>query len=198
MGYPVISTSTTGMNRTIRTYNIRSNGLNAGFAISKLMQYFEISAESGYFNSNSTKKIQGAFSIMTYPLGNSELYFGGKISAGKELNSTSSKINLVKGFTAGFSVGRRVWLEFAGLTGDLNNYVDNNGMYIYNSSDILKNKLTGRLIMPFNKAGITIFAGGGISSYSSELINEDGIISYGTNRLNYSSNNFTGGISWNF
>jgi hypothetical protein len=54
------------------------------------------------------------------------------------------------------------------------------------------------VIIPFNKAGITIFAGGGIGSYKSEFIPADGLISGNANNLNYNSNNFKGGLSWNF
>ncbi|HUX55488.1 MAG TPA: hypothetical protein VMV77_00820 [Bacteroidales bacterium] len=198
VGYPIISITTTGMNHSARTYNVRSNGLHVGLAVSKSFGFIGVGAETGYFVYNSTKNWQGTFSLMAYPLGNNNIYFGAKLSTGKELNMVSSDLKIVKGFTAGFSIGRKIWFEFSGLTGDLINYTDNNGLYIYNSLDILKNKLTGRIIIPFNKAGITIFAGGGISSYSSELLSEDGIISYGTNKLNYNSNNFTGGISWNF
>ncbi len=198
MRYPIISISTTGINHSIRSFDVRSNGLNAGLSVEKSIGFISLGAEAGYFINSSIKKMQGTLSLMVYPLGNSEIYFGGKLATGKEMNSGSSDLSIIKGFTAGFSIGRRVWLEFSGLAGDMYNYVDNNGLYIYNSSDILKSKITGRIIIPFPKVGLTISAGGGVGSYSSELFTETNTISYGTNKLNYNSINYTGGISWNF
>jgi len=197
-GYPIITISTSGMNSSARTEKARSNGFNAGMAITKSMGYVAVGAEASFSYLNYMKRLQGTATLIVYPFGNSDIYFGGKISAVQELQNSSSIPGIVKGFTAGFSIARKVWFEFSGLSGDMNNYTDNNGLYVYNSADILKSKLSCRIIMPFNKAGLSVYAGGGLSSYSSEFITEDGIISYGTNKLNYNSNNFTGGISWNF
>jgi len=197
-GYPLITITTTGMNSSARTVNVRSNGFHTGMAVSKSMGFVAVGAEAGYSYLNYSYRIQGTASLMLYPFGNSDIYIGGKLSAVKELQNTSSVPGIVKGFTAGFSIARKVWFEFSGLSGDMNNYIDNNGLYVYNSADILNSKLSGRVIVPFQKAGLSVFAGGGVSSYSSEFITKDGIISYGTNKLNYNCNNFTGGISWNF
>ena len=109
-----------------------------------------------------------------------------------------SDLKIVSGFTAGFSIAGKVWFEFSGLTGDMKNYVSDNGLYVYNSVDLPDSKISGRIIIPINKIGLTIFAGGGISSYSSEFIPLDGINSLSTNKLDYNNNNFTGGISWDF
>jgi len=197
-GYPLIYMTTPGMNASAETYNVRSNGFFAGTAITKYTGFFIMGCEFAYSKLNNMRRLQGTVSLMVYPLGNSDIYFGGKISTGQKLQNTISDKEIIKGFTAGFSIASKVWLEISGLSGDLNNYTDNNGLYIYNSADILKNKVSGRIIIPFIKSGITIYAGGGISSYVSEFIPEDGIISNNATRLNYNSNNFTGGISWNF
>lgn len=195
-GYPLIYISATGAQKRVRSYDVRTYGLNAGMAVTKSIGYVVFGAEAGYFEYNSAKNLQGTFSFMVYPLGNSDIYIGGKVSAGKD--SYASNTSIIKGLTAGFSISRKVWIEFSGLTGDMKNYSDNNGLSLYSSADILKNKITGRIMMPFKKAGLTIFAGGGISSYSSEFIPESGIATTGLNKLVYNSINFTGGITWNF
>jgi len=196
--YPVISISTAGMNTSVKTTSMRSNGYVAGIAITKSMGFVIVGAEGGYSNLNNLQRAQGTISLVVYPRGNSDIYFGGKISAGKKLKNRSTTPAIVEGFTAGFSVAGKVWFEFSGLTGDMDYYTDNNGLYIYNSTDVIRNKLSGRIIIPIEKIGLTCFAGGGLSSYSSEFIPEDGIISNNTNKLNYNSTNFTGGLSWNF
>jgi len=90
IGYPLISISTGGMNPFAKTYNVRSNDFFAGMAIKKSLGFVEIGAESGYANLNSIELLQGTVSLIVYPAGNSSVYFGGKISAGKELKRTSS------------------------------------------------------------------------------------------------------------
>jgi hypothetical protein len=197
-GYTIITTSTAGMNSSIRSEKVKSNGFHGGMAITKSMGFLTIGGETGFSYLNYAKGVQGTVSLLFYPLGNSDIYFGGKITAVKELQNSSSDLGIVKGYTAGFSIARKVWFEFSGLAGDMNNYTDINGLYVYNSADILKSKLSFRITIPFYKAGLSVYAGGGLSSYSSEFITEDGIISYNTNTLNYNSNNFTGGISWSF
>lgn len=197
-GYPLLYFTTNGMNKNAGTYNVRTNGYFAGAALSKNLGYIICRAESGYSYINLKKQVQGSASLLVYPLGNADIYLGAKLSVGKELVGNMSDLKIVGGFTAGFSIAHKVWFEFSGLKGDMNNFIEDNGLYIYNSSDKLENKYTGRVIIPINKNGFRVFAGGGISSYSSELIPEDGIISNSANKLNYNSNNFTGGISWDF
>jgi tetratricopeptide (TPR) repeat protein len=196
--YPLIYISTPGMNSSADTYNVRSNGYVTGAALKKNMGFVEIGGEVGYSYLNFLKHVQGTASLKFYPFGNSDIYVGGKISAGKELEENNSDIKIISGFTAGFSISGKVWLEFSGLAGDLKNYVSDNGLYVYNSADVLESKFSGNIIIPISKTGLTIFAGGGISSYSSEFIPDDGLISNSTNELNYNNLNFTGGISWDF
>lgn len=196
--YPVIKISTTGMNSSARAYNVRSNSFYTGASIFKSSGFFSVGIESGYASINSLKQVQGTVSTMFYPAGNSRIYFGVLVSAEKELKTLSSGIRIIEGFTAGFSIAGKVWFDLSGLRGDMKNYIGNNGLYIYNSTDLLKSKFSGKITIPFPKAGLTIFAGGGVSSYSSYYIPLDGIITDSANELNYSSNNFTGGISWNF
>jgi len=197
-GYPIIVISTAGMNSSIKTEKVRSNGFHAGIAINKSMGYLAIGTEAGFSYLNYMKRLQGTASMMFYPFGNSDICFGGKISAVQEFQNSSSIIGIVEGFTAGFTIARKVWFEFSGLSGDMDNYTDNNGLYVYNSADILKSKLSGRILIPLYKARLSIYVGGGTSSYSSEFIPSDGTISNSANTLNYNSINFTGGISWNF
>jgi tetratricopeptide (TPR) repeat protein len=196
-GYPIITNSTTGMNSSVTTVDVRSNGFHTGVAVTKSMGYLAIGTEAGFSNLNYMKRLQGTASILVYPFGNSDIYFGGKIATVQELQNNSIT-GIVKGFTAGFTIARKVWFELSGLSGDINNYTDKNGLYIYTSADILKSKLSGRIIIPFTKAGLSIYLGGGTSSYSSEFIPLDGTISNFTNTLNYNNINFSGGITWNF
>lgn len=196
--YPIVYISNTGMNPRVETYKTTTNGFYAGMALTRSSGYLSAGIEGGYSDFNNIKKMQGTLNAVFYPAGNSRFYIGGKISVIKSPGSIRSETGYVEGAMAGFSIAGKVWFEFSGLIGDLDHYAENNGLYIYNSTDLLGRKTLARIIIPFSKAGLTLFAGAGISSYSSDFIPADGVISVSSNRINYNSNNYTGGISWNF
>ena len=196
--YPLIYFSTQGMNPVLKQYYSRSYGGFTGLSISKSFGYLATGIEAGYTGFYRISRMQGTFSAMLYPLGNSRFYMGGKISVIKSPEENFRESGLVKGLYAGFSIAGRVWIELSGLSGDMAYYADNNGLYIYNTSDVLKTRLLSRIIVPFNKIGLTLFAGAGIYSYSSDFIPADGDISVSLNNINYKSKSYTGGLSWNF
>ena len=80
----------------------------------------------------------------------------------------------------------------------MKNFTDNNGLIVYNSSDVLTGKYNGNIIVPFYRSGLSLFAGGGFSNYTSEFIPADGNNSSDSDKMDYQSFNLTGGISWNF
>ncbi len=196
--YNSVYFATQGMNVNVIEYNSILNGFFGGFNISKAAGFMILGLDAGYITFNKVHNIQGSLSVVFYPFGNSELYFGGTFSAIKHTDDKTTSSSFVEGASAGFSVARKVWIEFSGLNGDLDHYAGHNGMYIYNSADILKNKLLARIIIPFNKAGLTLYGGAGISTYYSNYISFDGGVSSFSNKINYRSINYTGGISWNF
>lgn len=196
--YPLVTVTSTGMNSRASKYSVAMKGFFTGISLAQSVGFADVSIATGYSEINYLKQAQGTFSLMVYPSGNLNIYFGGKVSLAKELNGSSLDMKITQSGTLGFSLARKVWLEFSALTGDLKNYIGNNGLYIYNSADILKNRFYGRLIFPIVKTGLTISAGGGISAYYSELAAEDGSVVQNSNNINYNSINFTGGISWNF
>ena len=196
--YNSIYFATQGMNVNVLRYNTALNGFYGGLKISKAAGFINFSLEAGYVAFNAVHNMQGSLSAVLYPFGNSEFYFGGTLSAIKRTEGPGNSPLFAEGALAGFSVARRVWVELSGITGELDNYAGNNGLYIYNSTDILKNSLLARIIIPFYKAGLTISGGAGLSTYYSNYINFDGQVSSFSNRINYRSINYTGGISWNF
>ncbi len=80
----------------------------------------------------------------------------------------------------------------------MKNHTESNGLIIYNGIDYPTGKYSGKIIVPFYKSGITLYAGGGMGSYSSEFIPFDGYNNYDPNKLNYKNYSVTGGLSWNF
>jgi hypothetical protein len=196
--YPYIATGSTGNNTFLYQYDERTNGFAGGLAVTKSGGLYSIGGEAAYSNLNYSRQMQGTLSLMIYPLGNRKLYFGGKFSGVAGTRTPESDIRYVSGFTAGLTILNRLWIEFTGLTGYMKNYSDNNGLIVYNSSDVLSGKYNGNIIVPFYRSGLSLFAGGGFSNYTSEFIPADGNISSDSDKLEYQSFNITGGISWNF
>ena len=196
--YPMVTINYYGMNPFSTTYSVRTNGFAGGLRITKSGGFVTIYGETGFSSLNYSRQIQGTLSLMIYPAGNRNIYLGGKFSVVTGVEKSDSDLRLVTGFLAGFSIRNRVWFEFSGLTGEMKNYTDNNGLIVNNSTDILTGKYNANVIVPFYKAGISLFAGAGISSNTSEFIPADGVNSYDSNKLDYNTYILTGGISWKF
>ena len=197
-GYPFISISYQGMNISSTTYDIRSNGFAGGLGITKTGGFFTLAGEAVYTNLNYTGNIQGAVSLILFPAGNRTIYIGGNIAGLSQIEPSGEGMHLIFGAIAGISLKDKVWFELSGTSGNMKNYTENNGLVVYSSADYLTGKYGGRIIVPFYQKGISFFAGGGKAFYSSEFISADGINNSGNNKLDYSSYNITGGISWNF
>ena len=75
--------------------------------------------------------------LKLYPLGNLNLYF---ISSASYLHETDNK-NFIFSQAAGFSPVKNLWLETSGTFGDLSDYIESDGLYIYNTFDATKLKL---------------------------------------------------------
>ena len=126
------------------------------------------------------------------------MYLGGSITAGSNPGADSTKLRLVTGFIAGFSIKNHVWFEFSGAVGKMKNHTEQNGLIVYNGIDYPAGKYNGRIIVPFYKAGITLFAGAGIGTYSSEFLPFYGYNNYDPNKLDFKNYSVTAGLSWNF
>lgn len=195
--YPYISISNSGMNYRATTYIVNTGGFAGGMGLTKTGGFITIAGEAVYTNLSQVRNLQGNVSLILYPAGNRSFYFGANLAGISENGDRSSDLNIIKGFIAGISIRNRIWLEFTGSSGKMKNYSENIGLIIYNSEDYLRAKYTGRIFIPFYKAGITVYAGGGWGRYSSEFIPDDGSNDIDNNILNYKSYTITGGITWN-
>lgn len=187
-----------GMNSGVSTSNITDFGYVSSFRIRRSGGYISFGAEAGFSELNYLRQAQGSGSLTIYPLGNQRLYLGGSLSAIFPIEDQSEPFTVISGIMAGFSISNKLWFEFDLLNGFMRNFIENNGLLVYNSSDILERKFSTRLVVPFNKPGISFYAGFSRSWFSSEWIPEDGVNSNNSNIIRYFSNNLTGGISWNF
>ena len=197
-GYPLVAFSYTGMNPSPYTYDGRSNGFAGGFGITKTGGYISLSGEAVYSKLNKIGQMQGTMSLIFYPAGNRNVYLGGNFTALYNPGTDSPEIRPVAGFITGFAISSKVWFEFSGTSGNMKNHTESNGLIVFNGIDYPTAKYSGKIILPFYKAGITLFAGACIGSYSSEYMPFDGYNDFDPNKLNYNNFSVTGGLSWNF
>jgi hypothetical protein len=91
---------------------------------------------------------------------------------------------LVYSQSAGFLATPKLWLEGDITFGNLDNYVENNGLYVYNSLDATKFRI-GTTAFWYVSPKITLFAN---YSYNKKLISNS--------QTYYNQNSLSGGFIW--
>ena len=196
--YLLPAISYNGMYYTPYTYNYKTGGFAGGISITKTGGYITVSGEAIYSSLNKINNLQGTLSVYCYPLGNRSIYFGGNIAALHSLAANSQGTTLINGFFAGFSIKNRIWFEVNGTSGKMKNLSELNGLILYNGIDNPTSKYNAKITVPVYKAGISLFAGAGGGSHTSEFVPIDGFNITDANKLIYNNYNITGGLTWNF
>ncbi|HUX95357.1 MAG TPA: tetratricopeptide repeat protein [Bacteroidales bacterium] len=197
-GYPFINIIYSGNKSFISEYQVKNKGYATGFRITRMSGYTAVSAEGSFSELNYQKQAQSGLSVTIYPSGNSNLYIGASFSALFPIDQYSASISYVTGITGGFTIKNKVWFEFSGTNGDMKNYLEKNGLLVYNSTDFPTRKISACLLVPLANRKLTLMIGAGRSWHSSQWIPADGTLSGGPNILKYYNNIITGGITWNF
>lgn len=196
--YPLINIIYSGNRPIITDYQVKNKGYATGFRITRMSGYTAVNAEGSFSELNYQKQAQSGISATIYPLGNSNLYFGAGFSAIFPFSQPTASVSYVTKLTGGFSVMNKVWFEFSGTTGNMQNYLENNGLFVYNSSDFPTRKVSLYMFVPLAGRKLNLMIGTGRSWHSSQWIPADGSLSAGPNILKYYNNIITGGITWNF
>ncbi|HLN20606.1 MAG TPA: hypothetical protein VK213_05925 [Bacteroidales bacterium] len=194
--FPAYTSSGTGFSGEF--YTARSNGFACGLGITKTSGYLVYAGEAIFSNLNNIKQLQGTLGLFFYPAGNQNIYLGGKVSMLNNADNSAFDPRFVASLTAGFSVNNRIFFEFSGTTGKMKNYCENNGLVVFNGVDFPTGSYSGRISVPFYRLRLTVFAGAGFGTYSSEFVPSDGYSNSDANKLNYNNYKVTGGLSWNF
>lgn len=144
--------------------------------------YFDVQADasSGTITNNNVRQYNAQLSL--FPLGNLKLY---TITRGSVLQQNTGS-NAVFSQLIGFKLTPKLWLETNATFGTQNNYLETDGLYLYNAIDITKFKagttgylqLTGNALLYLN--------------YALEHKNDF----YQT--TNYNQHSITGGFTWKF
>jgi hypothetical protein len=160
------------------TYN--SNVGVAGFKY--IGTYFDLQGDFDWGYMIDRNLIQYNVQLLFYPFGNLNFYTISRYSYHNQ-NAAGQTI-----FTqsAGFKTLKNTWLETAFSFGNMDNYIDTDGLYIYNTIDATKLKL-----------GETVFYQAGKHAqlqvnYTFEKKDDD------RHQINYNQHSITAGILWEF
>lgn len=122
-----------------------------GTSISKASYYLKHCLNISYGNLGEFKQFQTGYTLSLFPLGNNLLVPFGSIQYQKETSSISDETHLV--YTGGISINTKKATFTAYLnTGEIHNFISNNGGVVYNQSAIGKNEYGAILQFYMNNA----------------------------------------------
>ncbi len=177
--------------------NTNDYGLVTGMLVSKSAGLIDIRFAMHYTFLNDTEHIQDLLGFTIFPLGNLNFYIGGNIASNIELVHDPDIQPVINVFS-GFSLYEKIWLEFSGTTGKMQNFTENNGYYIYNSLDAIQQTGNMNILIPFTEKGSLVYFGSKIASHESQLYPFTESINNQINKINYNSFSIYGGVSWKF
>ena len=156
--------------------NLFTGGLNYA------TPYFNLQGDvdAGHLMADNVTQYNGR--VFVNPLGNLNLYF---ISGVSYLHENAS-YNFIFAETAGFKVLNGLWLESSATFGNLDDYIEADGLYIYNTFDATKLKLAETGYIELNEHLMLHL------SYTYEKKQDD------VQKINYNQDSITAGILWRF
>lgn len=163
------------------------------------VNYFDIGFGLSYSGLNSNHYFQANGNFIYYPFGNLNFYTGINISLQKLMptDTLPSNNEIIMEPILGYKI-YDFWLSASYLTGNVSNFVKNDGFLVYNSNYLIKNKLSFGIILPMmdNKLQFSIYyhsqdcQGKYYQTTTSTTIYEL--------KNQFKSQSITGGIIWNF
>jgi hypothetical protein len=120
--------------------------------------------------------------IMLYPMGNLNFY---TVSRGSYVDQSGTG-TVVFNQTIGYRLLKNTWAETSGTFGDMNNYIDADGLYIYNAIDPTKLRVGQTIFQPIGKHLQVQL------NYTYEQKQDD------AHNSNYNQHSITAGLLWKF
>jgi tetratricopeptide (TPR) repeat protein len=163
----------------------------------KNLKYITLGASIYGSNLNYANQFQGDLSITLNPLGNLNLYSTSILSYQKEvfLNKKQNDA-IVLNQLIGFKVFKGLWLEGFVAYGNTKNFIANNGLTVFNSTETIKERFGARgIVVLSSKVNLQITYT--YSKLESSFISEnDKSITY--NPITFNNQTILGGLIWNF
>lgn len=120
--------------------NSRSTNYNSHivlFGINYAGGYLDLQADAAFGHVIEDQIAQYNAALTWYPYGNLNLYTISRLSYHHEDNASGPLLSQAVGFKA----VKNLWLETSGTFGNLDDYIDTDGLYVYNAFDNTKLKL---------------------------------------------------------
>lgn len=167
------------MNTSYEGINYNSHLFLAGVNYSGT--YFDIAGDinAGHILNEASQQIDAKLRL--YPLGNLNLYF---IERGSYLHN-SARQHMVYSQLVGFKAANKVWLETNATFGNQADYIDRDGLYIYNTFDDTKLKFGESVYYQLDHLQLQL-------NYSYENKSD------ALQAITYHQHSFTAGILWKF
>lgn len=161
-------------------------------SLTKRFKYIQPKIELSTINLYNQRQNQIEGSVFLFPFGNNKLY---SQTAYAFISSTSENLNVFSQ-KIGFKLTDIVWVDINSRFGDLFNYLNSNGLVVYNSADLVKRDVGLFCNFYFEKLDVSL-------GYSNQLkqgvfYNYNGLFEEKSSNYNYTSNNFITSIKWKF
>ncbi|MBC8052787.1 MAG: hypothetical protein H7Y13_06955 [Sphingobacteriaceae bacterium] len=144
--------------------------------------YLDVQADASIGNLTGLITHQYNAMLTYFPLGNLNLYGITRISLHSDSVATETIISQV----AGFKLSKKIWFEASGSFGRLNNFLEVDGLYVYNSIDPSTSKLGTSLLYQLGRRSLLQL------NYTQEK--KQNI----TQNTNFNQHSLTTSISWKF
>ena len=169
------------------------------FSVNKESGLFNLGAGLAYSNLNEQNQFQKDLILAFYPLGNLNLYTVSKISHQSEFYQNKQiRQHFIFDQVVGIKLFNPLWIEMNGTFGDITNYTDKGGLVIYNEMNRIKSRMAMNLIVPIIDKGLEFYVRYEYQENESYFNSTTSTTLDFFNPINYSMQNLTGGIKWNF
>ncbi len=180
--------------------SVKETDIVTGLSFKKNVGPVDLHLGGWYGALNNAEQFQGRAGFTWFPLGNLNLYAGGFFNSQYEIIPDRKKVvRLIPEMMFGFAISGKVWFDLNGVMGDMTNYLENNGMIVYNSfSEVIDKKVRFSVTIPVTQNGSLLYLGGVWTSHYSEFYPLDTGIAVIPTPITYNSFSIYGGISWKF
>jgi hypothetical protein len=181
---------------TTMTSNVGENDIVGFFSLYK--RFSKVSLGASYYHGSlaNFRQNQGDAKVIYYPFGNLNLYTQSTFSFHQQDFGNGNKIsNSVFDQQIGFKTTSRLWVEGYFTTGNMNNFLMNDGILIFNRMDTIKQRIGGRLII-LPGANLKLTLEYSLFRNESEFFSNSGNESL--NKKEYNVQSLTGILTWTF
>lgn len=182
------------------TYYQKEVDFAAGISFQKSAGAVDLQLGAWYGSLNDAEQVQNRVGITWFPLGNLNLYTGAFLNSQYAIRPGKEGVQrLIPEMLFGFAIAEKVWVNLNASLGDMTNYLENNGMFVYNSyGEVIEKKIKCTVTVPVTEKGSLFYIGGDWYATRSEFDPLEPALTEISNTIQYHSLSIYGGISWKF